>query len=171
VPTETFYALAADPLSEPGVERVRALKGRDGSKPLLVLFAEREQLAPLGVAASEDVIDRYLAIWPAPLTVILPIVRPIPASLGALSLGVRMPAHSDLRALIARTGPLTGTSWNRAGESPRADPDEPGGADEIDLLVDGGKTAGGAPSTLLDATVSPPRVLREGAFRWPPESR
>jgi L-threonylcarbamoyladenylate synthase len=171
VPTETFYALAADPLSAPGVERVRALKGRDGSKPLLVLFAEREQLAPLGVAASEDVIDRYLAIWPAPLTVILPIVRPIPASLGALSLGVRMPAHSDLRALIARTGPLTGTSWNRAGESPCADPDEPGGADEIDLLVDGGKTAGGAPSTLLDATVSPPRVLREGAFRWPPESR
>jgi len=169
VPTETFYALAADPLSASGVERVRALKGREGSKPLLVLFAAREQLAPLGVAASAELLDRYLAIWPAPLTVILPIVRPIPASLGALSLGVRLPAHPGLCALLARTGPLTGTSWNRAGEPPRSDPAAPGGPEEIDLLVDGGTTAGGAPSTLLDATVSPPRVLREGAFRWPPE--
>ena len=168
MPTETFYGLAADPTSPTGVERVRALKGRDGSKPLLVLFASREQLAPLGVAAGGDALDPYFAIWPAPLTVVLPIARPIPASLGTLSLGVRMPAHAGLRALLARTGPVTGTSWNRAGEPPRADPDAPGGAGEIDLLVDGGKTPGGAPSTLLDATVSPPRVLREGAFRWRP---
>jgi hypothetical protein len=94
VPTETFYGLAADPTSAAGVERVRALKGRDGSKPLLVLFASRAQLAPLGVSAGADALDRYFAIWPAPLTVVLPIARPIPASLGALSLGVRMPAHA-----------------------------------------------------------------------------
>ncbi len=169
MPTETFYALAADPTSAAGVDRVRALKGRDGSKPLLVLFASREQLAPLGVAADADLLDRYFALWPAALTVVLPILRPIPASLGARSLGVRMPAHAALRTLLARTGPVTGTSWNRSGEPPRSDPDAADAPGEIDLLVDGGRTPGGAPSTLLDATVSPPRVLREGAFRWPPE--
>ena len=99
---------------------------------------------------------------------VVPLARPIPASLDALSLGVRVPAHAALRAVLARVGPVTGTSWNRAGEPPRSDPDAGGAPDAIDLLVDGGRTPGGAPSTLLDATVSPPRVLREGAFRWPP---
>lgn len=170
VPTETFYALAADPTSPRGVGRVCALKGRDGAKPLLVLFASPVQLGPLGVTAPREVLDPYFAIWPAPLTVVLPLLGPIPASLGAASLGVRMPAHDGLRALLAHAGPLTGTSLNRAGEPPCADPDAAArfAPDAIDVLVDGGPTAGGAPSTLLDATVSPPRVLREGAFRWPP---
>jgi L-threonylcarbamoyladenylate synthase len=169
VPTETFYALATDPTNARGVERVLALKGREASKPLLVLFASFEQLEPLGVAAAPAVLDRFTAIWPAPLTVVLPLVRPIPASLGAGSLGVRMPAHDALRRLLALAGPLTGTSWNRSGELPRSDPDADGAASDVDLLVDGGTTSGGAPSTLLDATVSPPRVLRAGAFPWPPE--
>ena len=169
MPTETFYALAADPASARGIERVLALKGRDGSKPLLVLFASREQLEPLGVAAAPAVLDRFMAIWPAPLTVVLPLVRPLPASLGASSLAVRLPAHDALRALLSRVGPLTGTSWNRSGEPPRSDPDADDDPAEIDLVVDGGRTPGGAPSTLLDATVSPPRVLRAGAFPWPPE--
>jgi L-threonylcarbamoyladenylate synthase len=155
-------------MSAAGVERVRALKGRDGSKPLLVLFASREQLAPLGIAADADALDRYFAVWPAPLTVVLPLARPIPASLGALSLGVRMPAHAALRTVLARIGPVTGTSWNRSGEPPVSDPDAAIAPADIDLLVDGGRTPGGASSTLLDATVSPPRVLRDGAFRWPP---
>ena len=170
IPTETFYALAADPRSEAGVERVLALKGRDAAKPLLALFGARRQLAPLGVAAAPAVLDRYFAIWPAPLTVVLPLSAPIPASRDALSLGVRMPAHRALCDLLARVGPVTGTSFNRAGEPPCSDPEEaarlmPG---EVDVFVDGGKTPGGLASTLLDATVDPPRVLRAGAFPWPP---
>jgi L-threonylcarbamoyladenylate synthase len=158
IPTETFYGLAADPRSEVGVRRV------------LALFGARRQLAPLGVAATPAVLDRFFAIWPAPLTVVLPLAAPIPASRDALSLGVRMPAHPALCDLLARVGPVTGTSFNRAGEPPCSDPDEavrlmPG---EIDVFVDGGRTPGGLPSTLVDATVDPPRVLREGAFPWPP---
>ena len=170
IPTETFYGLAADPHSEVGVGRVLALKRRDAAKPLLALFAARRQLAPLGVAAAPAVLDRFFAIWPAPLTVVLPLSAPIPASRDALSLGVRMPAHSALCGLLARVGPVTGTSLNRTGEPPCSDPEEalrlmPG---EIDVLVDGGRTPGGLASTLVDATVDPPRVLREGAFPWPP---
>jgi len=168
IPTETFYGLAADPKSEVAVRRVLALKGRDAAKPLLVLFGARRQLAALGVAATPGSLDRFFAIWPAALTVILPLSAPIPASRGTLALGVRMPAHTALCELLARVGPVTGTSFNRSGEPPCSDPEEavrlmPG---EIDVFVDGGKTAGGLASTLLDATVDPPRVLRAGAFPW-----
>jgi L-threonylcarbamoyladenylate synthase len=170
VPTETFYGLAADPLSAAGVAKILTLKRRDEGKPLLVLFGERAQLAPLGVTASASSLDRFFAVWPAPLTVALPISAPIPASLGRPSLAVRLPAHATLAALLERIGPVTGTSANRSGEAPcfRADAVEAILGDEIDVIVDGGTTPGGVASTLLDATVDPPRVLREGAFRWPP---
>lgn len=170
IPTETFYGLAADPRSEVGVRRVLALKRRDAAKPLLALFGARRQLATLGVKADPATLDRFFAIWPAALTVVFPLSAPIPASRDALSLGVRMPAHAALRELLARVGPVTGTSFNRSGEPPCSDPEQavalmPG---ELDVFVDGGKTPGGLASTLVDATVDPPRVLREGAFPWPP---
>jgi len=173
VPTETFYGLAADPRSEVGVGRVLALKRREAAKPLLALFGDRRQLAPLGIAAPAPVLDRFFAIWPAPLTVVLPLAAPIPASRDVLSLGVRMPAHALLCDLLARIGPVTGTSFNRAGEPPCSDPEAAARLmpDEIDVFVDGGRTPGGLASTLLDATVDPPRVLREGAFPWPPARR
>jgi L-threonylcarbamoyladenylate synthase len=170
IPTETFYGLAADPLSAAGVERVLAMKGRDADKPLLALFAARPQLVSLGVAAATATLDRFFAIWPAALTVVLPLSAPISASRGALSLGVRMPAHTALRELLARVGPVTGTSLNRSGEPPCSEPARAAALmrGQIDIFVDGGQTPGGLASTLLDATVDPPRVLREGAFHWPP---
>jgi L-threonylcarbamoyladenylate synthase len=173
VPTETFYGLAADPLSARGVERILSLKRRPEGKPLLVLFGERSQLAPLGVSSRAESLDRFFAVWPAPLTVVLPLAAPVPASLGATSLAVRLPAHTGLAALLERIGPVTGTSANRSGEAPcyRADAVEEILGEELDVIVDGGTTPGGLASTLLDATVDPPRVLREGAFRWPPGGR
>ena len=170
IPTETFYGLAADPTSEVGVRRVLALKGRDAAKPLLALCGDRAQLSRLGVAADAGTLDRFFAIWPAALTVVLPLARAIPASQGGATLGVRVPAHDRLRALLSRVGPVTGTSLNRSGEAPCSDADEAArvAPREIDVFVDGGKTPGGVASTLLDATVDPPRVLREGAYAWPP---
>jgi len=173
VPTETFYGLAADPRSAEGVGRIVAIKHRDTGKPLLVLFADKRQLETLGVAAPMETLNRFLAIWPAALTVVLPLEAPIPASGGARSLAVRMPAHRELRELLARLGPVTGTSANRSGEPPcdRAAAVENRLGEEIDVLVDGGPTPGGLASTLLDATREPPVVLRPGAFAWPAERR
>jgi L-threonylcarbamoyladenylate synthase len=172
IPTETFYGLAADPRSSTGVERAMATKRRGEEKPLLVLCADRGQLVELGVAASGETLDRFFAIWPAPLTVVLPLAAPLPASLGAATLAVRVPAHAGLRALLRSLGPVTATSLNRAGEPPceNADDVERQFAAEIDVLVDGGPSPGGLPTTLLDATDDPPRVLRPGAFAWPPAS-
>lgn len=168
VPTETFYGLAANPKSEGGVQRVFEAKGRDDGKPLPVLFGAREQLEHLGVAASRELLDRFFLIWPAPLTVVLPLERPIAASRGLSTLAVRMPGTRPLILLLESIGAVTGTSANLAGEPPQDDPDAVAAAfgSTLDMIVDGGKTPGAEPSTLVDATVDPPVVLREGAHRW-----
>ena len=86
---------------------------------------------------------------------------------------MRLPAHAALAALLERIGPVTGTSANRSGEAPciRADAVEELFGEELDVLVDGGTTPGGLASTLLDATVEPPVVLRRGSVPWPPAIR
>lgn len=172
VPTETYYALAADPFHAAGVRRIFEIKGRSFTKPLPVLFATREQLSRLGVAASTRTLERYLRLWPAPLTVIFAIREPIAASRDLATLGVRLPAASALRILLVSVGPLTGTSVNRSGSPALDDPSavETLFRNEIDVLVDGGKTPGGRPSTIVDATVDPPAVLRPGAYAWPVSS-
>jgi L-threonylcarbamoyladenylate synthase len=168
LPTETFYGLAADPWSEAGVRRICAMKGRDAVKALPVLFATRAHLDRLGVEAPAPVLDSYFQIWPAPLTVVFPIRRPIAASRGVKKLGVRIPADRKLRLLLQSIGPVTGTSVNRSGSPPLDDPDavEALFRRDIDWLVDGGRTPGGKPSTVIDATEAPPALLRAGAYVW-----
>ena len=169
IPTETFYALAADPFNTVAVEQIFQIKGRDDRHPLPVLIATRLDLESLGVTADPRTLDVYFSIWPAPLTVVLPVRMPLAASRGVSTLGVRLPASRRLRDLLAAVGPVTGTSANRSGFPPLSDPDavEADFRREIALLVDGGKTPGGLPSTLLDATRDPPVVLRRGAHLWP----
>ena len=169
IPTETFYALAANPTSEAGVARIFRAKGRDDGKPLLTLFSERSHLVSLGIVADATTLDHFLRIWPAPLTVVLPLRRPIAASRSAPALGVRMPADAAVLRLLSAVGPLTGTSANRSGRPALSDPDAVAAilAPDLDLLVDGGPTPGGDASTVIDATVTPPVVLRPGAIRWP----
>jgi L-threonylcarbamoyladenylate synthase len=173
IPTETFYALAADAWSEAGVARIFRIKRRDDGKPLLVLFSERDQFEALGIAADSATLDVFFGLWPAPLTVVLPLSRPIAASRGSSALAVRMPADASVRGLLSAVGPLTGTSANRSGEPPLSDPDavEAALGGDVDVVVDGGRTPGGKPSTLLDATRTPAEVLRPGAFPWPPAGR
>jgi L-threonylcarbamoyladenylate synthase len=168
VPTETYYGFAADPWSESGVQRVVEAKGRESVKALPVLVADREQLERLGVTASPETLEPFLRLWPAPLTVVLPIQRPLAASRGAMTLAVRIPAEPRLRRMLSSVGPVTATSANRSGAPPLDDPDAVASIfrSAIGVLVDGGRTPGGEPSTLLDATKDPPLVLRAGAFEW-----
>ena len=169
IPTETFYGLAADPHDEAAVRRIVAAKGRDDARAMPVLFSRPEDLAGLGVTAPEQSLAPYFRIWPAALTVVVAIREPVAASRGACSLAIRIPASAPLRRVLEFTGPLTATSANRSGEPSIDNPDAVERVFEgsIDLLVDGGRTPGGLPSTILDATVEPPRVLRAGAFAWP----
>jgi L-threonylcarbamoyladenylate synthase len=168
LPTETFYGLAVDPADVDAVARVFAIKGRDATRALLVVVADLEQAAE--VAALDGVRRAALAaVWPAPLTVVLPLRRALAAA-GGKTIAVRVPAHALLRALLARVGPLTATSANRSGAPPAATAGEVAttlGAD-LDLVLDGGPTPGGAPSTLVDWAGDRLRVLRAGAFPLPP---
>jgi L-threonylcarbamoyladenylate synthase len=175
IPTETFYGLAADPWSDSGVRRICDTKGREGSKALPVLIGVRSHLDRLGVESHARALDPYFQIWPAPLTVVFSISRPIAASRGLRKLGVRLPADRRLRELLRVIGPVTGTSVNRSGSPPLDNPDvvESLFRRELDWLVDGGRTPGGLPSTVVDATRVPPEVLRPGAYAWvrPPTER
>ncbi|BCW94453.1 MAG: hypothetical protein KatS3mg007_2347 [Thermoanaerobaculum sp.] len=166
IPTETFYGLAVDPRDPDAVGKVFALKGRDVGKALLVVAASLQQAEELAVIA-EPWRSRLREVWPAPLTVVFPARQPLPGS-GA-TVAVRVPAMPLLRELLAEVGPLTATSANASGQAPARTVAELGElAGKVDLVLDGGSTPGGLPSTLLDATAVPARVVRPGAWAVPP---
>jgi L-threonylcarbamoyladenylate synthase len=161
MPTDTIYGLHAVATDAAAVDRIAEMKGRDDTKPFIVLAASTDQLPDLGIAADPDLLRRLDSIWPAPLTAILPLSHPLPASRGAATLAVRVPALDWLRDLVRRTGPLVSTSANRSGE-PAVD--RPSALarelhDQLDV-VDGGVRTG-EPSASLDLSSGEPRFIRE----------
>ena len=168
LPTETAYGLSVGPADTVAVERLFELKRRPRDKALLVVGASVEQLAPL-VRIPAEWRGRLESAWPAALTVVLPAVRGTAAGGAGGSLAVRVPAHGLLRALLALVGPLTASSANLSGGPALTSADAVAGAlgHGLALLLDGGPTPAGSPSTLIDLMSSPPRVLREGAWTPP----
>jgi L-threonylcarbamoyladenylate synthase len=167
IPTESSYGLGADPRNLSGVEAIYRIKEREAGKALPVVVAGREQLAALGIDPNLYIVERFFEHWPAPLTAVLPIARPLPASAGEATLAVRVPDHEGLRSLLAELGHgLTATSANRSGEAPILDPAELAkllvGTDAI--VVDGGILPGGPPSTLVAIEGDGLVVLRSGRF-------
>ena len=163
LPTDTIYGLHALATDAAAVDRIAELKGREDTKPFIVLAASIGQLTDLGVEAPIDLLRKLDAIWPAPLTVILPLATPIPASRGASTLAVRIPALGWLRELVSRTGPLVSTSANRSGEPPVQSPSSLARdlQNALGAIVDGGPRTG-EPSAILDLTAAEPRFIREG---------
>ncbi|MFZ2493607.1 MAG: L-threonylcarbamoyladenylate synthase [Thermoanaerobaculia bacterium] len=163
LPTDTIYGLHAVATNAEAVERIIELKGRADTKPLIVIASDVGQVVALGAILAEP-IRRFLEeIWPAPLTVILPLSRPLPPTRGASTLAVRIPDLPWLRTLAERTGPLVSTSANRSGENPVTSPAELAVdlQDAVDGILDSG-IRDGAPSALLDLTTAEPRFIREG---------
>ena len=168
-PTETFYGLGVAALDAAAVRRLFALKGRPESRPILVLVDDPERVDALAEVsgAARALMTRH---WPGALTLVLPARAGVPVELtaGTGTIGVRQPAHAVARALVtALDAPVTAPSANLTGAPPPTTAREVMRAfeDRIDLVLDAGATAGGLPSTVLDVTVHPPRVLREGAVR------
>jgi L-threonylcarbamoyladenylate synthase len=166
-PTESSYGLGVDPRNPAGVEAIYRIKEREAGKPLPVVVAGRDQLAGLGIDPDLNIVKRLFALWPAPLTAVLPVARSLPASAGTRTLAVRVPDHGPLRELLAALGHgLTATSANRSGEAPMVDPAEVAGllAGEDAMVVDGGVLPGGPPSTLVAIEGDRVVVLRSGRF-------
>jgi L-threonylcarbamoyladenylate synthase len=165
MPTESSYAIGASPLRPDTVDRVYTIKGQREGKPILLLIADPAQLTPLVTDITPAAAILMHAFWPGPLTLVFRASPRIPPSLtaGTGTVGIRQPAVPMLIGLLYRTGPLTGTSANRSGESPArtaAEVQTALGAD-LDLILDGGPTPGAMPSTIVD-TRRPLRLLREG---------
>lgn len=174
LPTESSYGLGCDPRDAEAVRTIYRLKGRQPDKALPVVAADLSQLAELGIEVDSPPVRVLEKLWPAALTAVLPIRRPLPATAGSRTLAVRIPDHGLLRQWLRFLGPLTATSANRSGAPPILDPrqlsaewGEAGDATSLAIL-DGGVLDGGPPSTLISWLEAAPRVLRPG--RFPPEN-
>jgi L-threonylcarbamoyladenylate synthase len=165
IPTDTVYGLAVDPTVPGATQRLFDLKGRGRDVPIAVLVADATQAWAL---AAEPVPRRALELtaehWPGALTIVVARAAGWDADLGDddTTIGLRCPDRDDVRAWCRAVGPLATTSANRHGEPPAVD-FEPTAALAA-VRVDGGRLSG-QPSTVVDCTVDPPRVLREGAVR------
>ena len=165
--TDTVYGLGCMLNNPAAIERIYAIKERDKLKAIPVLIGDLAQLAQVagGIPDSAKVLTARL--WPGALTVILQKHPALPDILTVYNtVGVRMPDHNWLRALITSCGQLAVTSANISGEPSLATADAVfaslGG--RIDLLIDGGRCDGGVPSTVVDCSVAPPKILRDGAI-------
>jgi L-threonylcarbamoyladenylate synthase len=164
IPTDTVYGLACHPDDGAAADRIFALKGRPADMELSLLAASPGDAARFaqttGVAA-----HLAAAFWPGALSLIVPASTPFHAATprAGSTVMVRVPDHDLLRELLRRTGPLASTSANRHGRPACSTADEVEAQldAEVDAVLDGGPAAGLA-STIIDCSVTPPRVLRAG---------
>lgn len=168
VPTDTVYGLAADATSNEAVERLFHVKAREGGKavPIFVdTMTRAKQIAFIEEKRLEEALCHY---WPGAFTAILyarEVVSPLARGRGGLTVGVRIPDHRFLRDLIRAFGkPITSTSANRSGSKPATSVQEIADAfrsalPQPDIIIDGDACAG-MPSTVVDFTVVPPKVVR-----------
>jgi L-threonylcarbamoyladenylate synthase len=167
-PTETFYGLGVTPFDQEAVGRLFAAKGRSRTaSPILVLIRAPEELRELVKDIGPNAELLMKACWPGPLTLVFVASARVPELLtaGTGTVGVRLSAAPLVHRLLdAIDGPLTGTSANRTGAAPAttAREVEQSLGDGVDLILDGGSTPGGLPSTVVDTTVVPARLVREG---------
>lgn len=166
-PTESFYGLAVDAAREEAVRRLFMLKGRNTHDPILLLVCDRPMAEGLAAEIGPTASRLMDTFWPGPLTLIFRAAKGVSPLLtgGSGKIGVRYSRHQVPSALACAIGrPITGTSANLSGQAPSRTADEVvrvlGGG--VDLVLDGGTTEGKAASTVLDVTVDPPQILRQG---------
>jgi L-threonylcarbamoyladenylate synthase len=167
LPTETVYGLAANALDEKAVAKIFRIKGRPANNPIIVHVAGNE-MAKRCAGHWPELADKLSrSFWPGPLTLVLPRTEIIPevVTAGGATVGVRWPGHPFIQAVIRECGfPLAAPSANLSNRvSPtNAEHVRAQLAGTIKLIVDGGQSQVGIESTVLDLSVSPPRILRPG---------
>jgi L-threonylcarbamoyladenylate synthase len=167
-PTETVYGLGGDATNDKAVAGIFAAKGRPHFNPLIIHVLDRESAAAL-VAFDRRAGQVASAFWPGPLTLVLPrradcTVSRL-ASAGLDTLAIRVPAHPVARDLLRAFGrPIAAPSANASG---RLSPTEAGHVehslgDKVAMILDGGRSAVGLESSVLDLSAAAPALLRPG---------
>ena len=164
-PTDTVYGLGALAFNNDAIESIYIAKQRPIEKAIPILIADVDDLEIVAADIPNMVRTFASRFWPGPLTCIVPKKQTLPLAVSATStVAVRIPDHADARALLRSAGPMAVTSANISGQP------SPSTAQEvydqlnrrIPLILDGGRTKGGVPSTLVDCTGDKPIILREG---------
>ena len=168
-PTDTLYGLAVDPRRAEAVERLFGLKDRRPDVAVPLIAADLEQAQEAGEFGDEE-LRLARAFWPGPLSIVVPARRQIsPAALGGgVTVAIRVPAHQVARDLAAAFGfALTATSANVSGGRPaETAQDVIDAVPNVDLILDGGRVAGGPPSTIVRIDRGAPTLVRAGAIAW-----
>lgn len=164
-PTDTVYGLATFPHREEFVERLFVVKGRNSTRAIAVLIGDPGDLSKVSVSPSVSALRLAKHFWPGPLTLIVPRHPALPDVLSPNpTIGVRVPDHPVARALLRLAGPLAVTSANLSGQQNTNTAQEVyeqlGG--RVHLIIDGGKTPGGIPSTVVDCTQPELVIVRPG---------
>ena len=164
-PTDTVYGLGALAFDNAAIESIYTAKDRPIEKAIPILIGDLSDLDKVADDIPNMALRFAARFWPGPLTCIVPKKPTLPPAVSATStVAVRIPDHPDARALLRAAGPMAVTSANISGQP------SPSTAQEvyeqlngrIPLILDGGKTPGGVPSTLVDCTGEKPVILREG---------
>ena len=168
-PTETIYGLGADALNEKAVKRIYELKGREKNKPILILAENVEQVKQLTASFPESAQILAKEFWPGPLTIVFPAADMLSGLLTGdnRTIGIRISDNKICQELLKLTGvPITSTSANiSGGENPVSAVEvEKAFGDKLDLVIDGGKTCAGIPSTVVLVVENSSVILREGAI-------
>ncbi|HET7194816.1 MAG TPA: L-threonylcarbamoyladenylate synthase [Nocardioides sp.] len=168
IPTDTVYGIAADAFDADAVARLLAAKGRGREMPPPVLISAATTLDALAVDVPDYARALVKEFWPGPLTVVCREQASLRWDLGDArgTVAVRMPDHEVTLELLERTGPLAVSSANKTGQLPARDAEaaEEMLGEDIALIVDAGPVLDLDPSTIVDVTTSPGRVLRRGVL-------
>jgi L-threonylcarbamoyladenylate synthase len=158
LPTDTVYGIAVARGTSGGVERLFEIKRRPPDRAIVLLIDDLEQVADL--VRATPAARALSGLWPGGLTLVLPEA----GSDGTIA--VRVPDHPAPRALARSVGPLPTTSANLSGEPEARTAAEVVAAlgEGLALILDGGRSPGGVPSTVVDCTADPVRILRAGAI-------
>ncbi len=164
-PTDTVYGVGAPAFDVHAVERIFAAKGRQPEKALPILIADLVSAALVAEPLTAEVRRLAEAFWPGPLTLVVRKLPVVPESVSrGLTIGLRVPDHPVALELLRASGPLAATSANPSGSpDPLTAEDVADGlGGRVDLILDGGSVPGGRASTVVDCTVLPPGLIREG---------
>ena len=167
-PTDTVYGIGCDARNPAAIGAIYSAKGRSSLKAIPLLLSDQNVLYLVARSTSAQAEALASAFWPGGLSLVLERQPGLPAEIGGGdTIAVRVPAHEELRTFISECGGfIAATSANLSGLPDALDAQSAAEyfGDAVDLIVDGGPAAGGTPSTVVDCTVTPPRVLREGAI-------